>query len=70
MVRQEKADVFKQLHAATVLIVLIAAVGGGVIILVAVYLTRRIITRLEQADAEKDQLSQQLVRATRLGGTR
>jgi len=66
VVRQEKADAFKALRAATYLIVLVLVIGGGAIIGVALYLTDRIVRRMEGMDTEKEQLSDQLVRASRL----
>lgn len=66
VVRQEKADVFKALRTASYLIVVISVVGGILIIGVAFYLTNRIVRRMQQLDAEKDQLSEQLIRASRL----
>ncbi|UCF85880.1 MAG: two-component sensor histidine kinase [Desulfobacteraceae bacterium] len=66
VVRQEKADAFKALRAASYLIVLIIVIGGSAIIGVAFYLTNRIVRRMEQMDVEKEQLSDQLIRASRL----
>ncbi|MEW6672257.1 MAG: ATP-binding protein [Thermodesulfobacteriota bacterium] len=66
VVRQEKADAFKALRTATYLIVIISVVGGVLIIGVAFFLTERIVRRMEQMDAEKDSLSEQLIRASRL----
>ncbi|UCG80603.1 MAG: two-component sensor histidine kinase [Desulfobacterales bacterium] len=66
VVRQEKADAFKALRAASYLIVLIIVIGGSAIIGVAFYLTNRIVRRMQQMDVEKEQLSDQLIRASRL----
>lgn len=66
VVRQEKADAFRALRSATYLIMLIMLIGGGGILAVALYLTNRIIGRLQRADMEKDQLGEQLIRASRL----
>jgi len=66
VVRQEKADAFKVLRIATYLIVIISLIGGILIIGVAFFLTDRIVRRMQQVDAEKDQLSEQLIRASRL----
>ncbi len=66
VVRQEKADVFKDLRSATYLIVLIAVIGGGAIIGIALYLTDRIVRRMEEMDSEKDRLGEQLIQASRL----
>jgi two-component system NtrC family sensor kinase len=66
VVRQEKADAFRALRSASYVIVLITIIGGGAIIGVAFYLTDRIVRRMEKMDADKDQLSGQLIRASRL----
>jgi two-component system NtrC family sensor kinase len=66
VVRQEKADVFRALRSATYIIVLIAVIGGGVIIGIALYLTDRIVRRMEGMDSEKDRLGEQLIHASRL----
>ena len=66
VVRQEKADAFSALHSAAYLIVLIIVIGGAVITAVAFYTTNRIVRRMEQMDRDKDQLGQQLIRASRL----
>ena len=66
VVRQEKADAFKALSAATHLILLISLLGGAVIVAVAFYLTDRIVARMQQTDREKNQLNEQLIRAHRL----
>ena len=66
VVRQEKADAFKALYTASYMIILITIIGGAVIIGVAFYMTGRIVKRLEKMDTEKDQLSQQLIGASRL----
>lgn len=66
VIRQEKADAFEALTSAAYLIILIAVIGGSVIISVAFYLTNGIVKRMTQMDEEKDQLGQQLIRASRL----
>jgi two-component system, NtrC family, sensor kinase len=66
VVRQEKADAFKALRSATYVILLILISGGGVIVAVAFYLTNHIVGRMAQSDAEKNQLNQQLIGASRL----
>jgi two-component system, NtrC family, sensor kinase len=66
VVRQQKDDAFKALRSATYLIVLITILGGAVIIGLAFYLTERIIRRMKAMDADRDQLSGQLIRASRL----
>lgn len=66
VVRQEKADAFRAFRSAGYLIILITIIGGGVIIAIAFYLTGRIVRRMQQMDVEKDELGQQLIRASRL----
>ncbi|MBN1105972.1 MAG: ATP-binding protein [Deltaproteobacteria bacterium] len=66
VVRQQKADAFRSLRYATYLILLIMVLGGATITALAYTLTGRIIQRMRQIDTEKQQLGQQLVRATRL----
>ncbi len=66
VVRQEKADAFSALRSASYLIVIITIIGGGAIIGIAFYLTDRIVRRMETMDADKEQLSGQLIRASRL----
>ncbi len=66
LVRQEKADAFRALRSAAYLIVLITVLGGAGIVATAFYLTGRIVSRMEQIDAEKNRLGEQLIRASRL----
>jgi len=66
VVRQEKSDAFSALRRAAYWIVLISLLGGGAIMTTAFYLTNHIVKRIERADAEKDQLGEQLIRAGRL----
>jgi two-component system, NtrC family, sensor kinase len=66
VVRQETADAFKALRSATFMILAIMVLGGVTITVLAYTLTRQIIRRMQRIDVEKQQLGQQLVRATRL----
>jgi two-component system, NtrC family, sensor kinase len=66
VVRQETADAFKSLRSATFTILFIMILGGVTITVLAYTLTRQIIRRMQRIDVEKQQLGQQLVRATRL----
>jgi two-component system NtrC family sensor kinase len=65
-VRQEKADAFKDLRAATFVIAVVILLGGGAIVGLAFYLTGRIVRRIEEMGEEKEELSGQLIRASRL----
>jgi two-component system NtrC family sensor kinase len=66
VVRQEKADAFRALRSATYVIVLIIVFGGAAITAVAFITTNHIVRRMELMDKEKDQLGEQLIRASRL----
>ncbi len=66
VVRQEKSDAFSALTSAVYLVILITVIGGAVILAVAFYLTNHIVGRMEKMDVEKEQLSQQLIGASRL----
>ncbi len=66
VVRQQKEDAFKALRSASYLIAIITIIGGGIFIGLAFYLTERIIRRMEHMDADRESLSGQLIRATRL----
>ncbi len=66
VVRQETRDAFRALRQAGALILLISLVGGGSIIAMAFFLTNRILDRMIKTDTEKDQLEEQLIRASRL----
>lgn len=66
VVRQEKADAFRFLRSAVYTIVLASLVGGAGIIGLSFFLTDRIVRRMERADAEREKLDGQLIRASRL----
>lgn len=66
VVRQDKKDAFSALHTAVYLTLLVSLVGGVVIIAAAVYLSDRIVLRLETLDQDKARLEQHLIRAGRL----
>jgi len=66
VVRQEKADAFSAFRTASNIIIFISIIGGGIIIAAAFFMTGRIVRRLEKMDTEKEQLSQQLIGASRL----
>ena len=65
-VRQAKADAYEALRTTIYMTALICLLGGGLIVMVAFYLTNRIVSRMRQIDAEKAQLGQQLISASRL----
>ncbi|MBN2034081.1 MAG: ATP-binding protein, partial [Deltaproteobacteria bacterium] len=66
VVRQEEADAFRALRSASYMIILVSLIGGGLIVVVAFYITGKIIRRMERIDQERHQLGRQLVRATQL----
>jgi two-component system, NtrC family, sensor kinase len=66
VVRQEKADAFLAFRSASYRIILIAVIGGIFIVLIALFLSRHIVRKMEKIDKEKEGLGQQLVRASRL----
>jgi two-component system NtrC family sensor kinase len=66
VVRREVADAFAGLRSTVYLTLLTMVVGGAAILLLAFYLTNRILQRIEKADTEKKQLNEQLIRASRL----
>jgi len=66
VVRREESDAFRDVRSATYLILFINVVVGVGIITAAFYLTNSIVRRMEEIDTEKEQLGQQLVRASRL----
>jgi two-component system NtrC family sensor kinase len=66
VVRREESDAFRDVRSATYLILFINAVVGVGIVIAAFYLTNSIVRRMEEIDLEKEQLGQQLVRASRL----
>lgn len=66
VVRQEKSDAFSALTSAVYLVILITVIGGATILVVAFYLTNRIVGQMEKMDVEKERLNQQLIGASRL----
>ncbi|ADK86316.1 integral membrane sensor signal transduction histidine kinase [Desulfarculus baarsii DSM 2075] len=66
IVRQEKADAFRDLRTAWLLAALILVLGVAGIVSMGFYLTGKIIARLSRIDSEKSQLNQQLIVASRL----
>ena len=66
VVRQEKDDAFRDLRTAAYLIVLITIIGGAGIVGLALYVTHRIVRRLERSEKEREELSGHLIRASRL----
>ncbi len=65
VVRQEKNDAFHLLRRALLLIVIVMTLGGTGLVVLAFYITGRVVRRIEKTDAEKGRLSDQLIRAGR-----
>jgi len=66
VVKQDKADAFRTLNTASLLIVLTTIIGILIIVLVSFYFTARIVQRLEKMDLEKEKLRFQLIHASGL----
>jgi two-component system NtrC family sensor kinase len=64
--RQETKDAYRTLYSALYICLLIVVVGGAVIVAMAVYITGRIVRKLEALGHEKKALGNQLIRATQL----
>ena len=66
VVRQKTADAFALLNTTIYLTAVILLLGGAAIVAVAFHMTGRIVGRMEKLDAEKKNLSQQLIGTSRL----
>lgn len=66
VVRQEKKDAYAALYKALYLNLMIMVVGGAVIVIMAVYMTERILKNIDQLGMEKEVLGHQLIRAAQL----
>lgn len=66
VVRQEKKDAYKSLYSALYISLTIMVIGGAVIIVMAVYMTERILRKIQQLGQEKESLGNQLIRAAQL----
>jgi len=64
--RQEKKDAYKSLYAALYISLIIMVIGGATIIVIAIYTTERIVTMVKKLGVEKENLGNQLIRATQL----
>ena len=64
--RQKTADAFALLTTTIYLAAVILFLGGAAIVAVAFHMTGRIVGRMEKLDAEKKDLSQQLIGTSRL----
>lgn len=66
VVRQGKQDAFRTLTQTVYFTIIVMVLGGVTIVITALYMTGRIVSKIEQADSEKEQLSHQLIGASRL----
>jgi len=66
VVRQGQQDAFRILNQTVVFTMVVMVMGGVIILITALYMTGRIVRKLEQTDSEKKQLSHQLIGASRL----
>ena len=64
--RQKATEAFATLYATIYRAAFIFVLGGVAIVLVAFTLTDRIVRRMERINSEKETLSRQLIRASRL----
>ena len=66
VVRQEKKDAYTFLYTAVYINLIIMILGGSVIVLVATFITDRILKQIEKLGREKKSLGNQLIRAVQL----
>ncbi len=66
VVRQERKDAYRFLYSALYINLIIIILGGAVIVILASYMTQRILKRIEQLGQEKENLGHQLIRAVQL----
>ncbi|OGR55536.1 MAG: two-component sensor histidine kinase [Desulfobacula sp. RIFOXYB2_FULL_45_6] len=66
VVRQEKKDAYKFLYTAFYINLIIMILGGAVILVVASFITDRILKQIEKLGREKKSLGNQLIRAVQL----
>ncbi|MFA5903184.1 MAG: ATP-binding protein [Desulfobacula sp.] len=66
VVRQEKKDAYRFLYTAAYIILVIMIVGLAVIIVVANFITDRILKQIEKLGRDKKNLGNQLIRAAQL----
>lgn len=66
VVRQEKNDAYKALHSAFYITLVIMIIGGAIILVMALYMTERIMKQIKDLSVEKERLGHQLIRAAQL----
>ncbi|OGR22292.1 MAG: two-component sensor histidine kinase [Desulfobacterales bacterium RIFOXYA12_FULL_46_15] len=66
VVRQEKKDAYRFLYTAVYINLIIMILGVAVIIVVATFITDRILKQIEKLGREKENLGNQLIRAAQL----
>jgi len=66
--RQQAADAFSELHRAERMSLVFFVLGGVCLLVMAFVLSRRMVTRVAQADREKELMSRQVIEAGKLAG--
>lgn len=64
--QQEESDAFLELHRARILALAIFFCGGFGILTMAFFLSRKVVSRIEKADREKELMNQQVIEAGKL----
>jgi two-component system, NtrC family, sensor kinase len=64
--QQDAADAFADLRRTRILAVAIVLVGGMCIVLVAFVLSRKMVSRIERADQEKEMMNEQVIETGKL----
>jgi len=64
--QQEKADAFRDLYRARLVIIGLLLVGGLLILATTILLTDKVIGRITQADREKEMMNEQVIEAGKL----
>lgn len=66
VVRQEKKEVYRSVYSAFYISLVIMIIGGAIIVMMAMYMTERILKIIKKLDMDKETLGHQLIRATQL----
>ncbi|WDP88551.1 MAG: two-component sensor histidine kinase [Desulfobacter sp.] len=66
VVRQEKQDAYGALYSAAVICLIVTVCGLAALVVTAVFISERIVRRIELLDTEKEALGSQLIRAVQL----
>ncbi len=63
---QEETDAFSEIRRARTLSLIIFSVGGLAIVFMAVFLSHKVVRRIERADQEKELMNEQVIEAGKL----